>query len=151
MARSCLLRVPIDSSSTPRSRAPRVQDHRSPRGHRPALAAAAALLLAAHLLASTTACGRAGASAEARVAPFGGELAAALPYQDVIGLARFRPGDLIAQQVFGDPEEMSSSGRLGLLGPPVTVLELLVDPERTFLAPEEPFAILFLDTSVHGG
>ncbi len=82
------------------------------------------------------------------VAPFGGALAEPLPYRDVIGLLRFRPGEeLVGPQV----EWLLGGGgdsHLVVLGPSVEILALLADSR--FVPDDEPFAIVLLDSSVHG-
>jgi len=84
------------------------------------------------------------------VAPFGDELAAPLPYRDVLGLIRFRPGGELSEVLARGAQEWPAVDGLGVLQPAARVLQLLADDERRFLAAEESIVILLLDGSVHG-
>lgn len=83
------------------------------------------------------------------VAPFGGPLATPLPYPDVLGYLRCVPDDpgtraLLSSSYFSE----TSESLVSVLGPANAMLSLLRG--RSFVAPGGAFAVLFLDSSVHG-
>ncbi|MBL8840978.1 MAG: hypothetical protein JNL90_05535 [Planctomycetes bacterium] len=84
----------------------------------------------------------------APVAPFGGALATALPYRDVLGFLRFDPRSETAGALLGELDGAPAALRATLAGPTLFVLEAARDGQ--LVAEGESLALLFLDPSVHG-
>jgi hypothetical protein len=115
-----------------------VPDHRCLRAARGSLVALAS-------------CGAACAPAErAAVAPFGGELASALPHRDVLGFVRFRPSDEFARGLAEVTASWPPAAALGVAGPLAAVLDLALQEEPGFAGEDEPLVAFLLDSSVHG-
>jgi hypothetical protein len=100
------------------------------------------------LIALAAGCSR---ELEPPVAPFGGELAAALPSRDVIGMLRFAPGGAPAKAMLGFLRGVEEGQPVlrSFVTPPAAVLSLLAD--SAFAPADRPFVVVLLDTSVHGG
>lgn len=84
----------------------------------------------------------------APVAPFGGALATALPYRDVLGFLRFDPRSETAGQLLDELDGVPAALRATLAGPSLFVLEAA--RAGRLVAEGESLALLFLDPSVHG-